>query len=233
MRGAARAADGANAPVTLREGQAAESDLATIPGLLRGRRDSLAGAWRQETLEALDRALGESVDLARREQTVVDSLRHGDTGPALRSRQASIEEGTSAIRDQVQQAAGRYALVSPQLEGVVGFAERQMGAARAQLEEATPNVDAAASLAEQSVDALNATAYALVRTRGDVATARSGTGFAEAVAQLARLAQQQGALDAQTQGILPLALGDRTGDGRPVAGPRRRSSAPSRISSSG
>jgi len=207
MRGAAGAADLADASAALRQGQAAESDLARVPGLLRQRRDSLTHAWRQETLEALDRALDESVDLARREQAIVDSLRHGDAGPGLRARQASVEQGAAAVLDQVRAAEGRHALVSPQLEGVVGFAERQMGATRAELEEAAPNVDAAASDAEQSVDALNATAYALVRAHNDVAGAQSGTGFAEAIAQLARLAQQQGSLNAQAQGLLPLAIG--------------------------
>src|SRR5437899_1020271 len=47
-------------------------------------------------------------------------------------------------------------------------------------------------------------ARALARSRGQVAGARSGTGFAEAVEQLARLAESQGGLNGQAQGLLPL-----------------------------
>jgi hypothetical protein len=55
------------------------------------------------------------------------------------------------------------------------------------------------------VDALNATAYALTRSLSDVAGAQSGSGLAEALEQLARLAGQQQGLNGATQGLLPLA----------------------------
>src|SRR5256714_34666 len=115
-----------------RSGEAAEQQLAAVPEALRARRDSLAGAWRQETLGALDRALSETAGLADREQQVAEALRRGDGGPATRSRQASIEEGTTAVERQIREAAGEHALVSPQLEGALGLAERQMAAAREQ-----------------------------------------------------------------------------------------------------
>src|SRR5438093_1444700 len=121
-----------------------------------------------------------------------------------RPRQASVEEGTAMVERHIREAAGRHALVSPQLERALGFAERQMAATREQLEQGEPNTPAAAALAGEAVDALNATALALARSRGQVAGARSGTGFAEAVEQLARLAEAQGGLNGQAQGLLPL-----------------------------
>src|SRR2546422_9641566 len=90
-----------------------------LPEALRGRRDSLAGAWRQETLGALDRALSETAALADREQQVAEALRRGEGGPATRSRQASIEEGTTAGERQVREAAGEHAPGSPQLGGAL------------------------------------------------------------------------------------------------------------------
>src|SRR5207302_2046881 len=127
---------------------AAEQQLAGLPDALRTRRDSLAGAWRQETLGALDRALSETAALADREQQVAAALRRGEGGPATRSRQASVEEGTTAVEGQIREAAGKHALVSPQLEGALGFAKRQMAAAREQLEQGDPNTGEAAALAE-------------------------------------------------------------------------------------
>src|SRR5256712_7445828 len=79
-----------------------------------------------------------------------------------------------------------------------------MAAAQAQLEEADVNPGEAAGLAEQAVDALNATALALARSRSQVSGAQSGSGFAEAVEQLARLARDQQGLNGQAPGLLPL-----------------------------
>jgi len=185
-------------------GAEAETALAEIPEALRARRDSLVQAWREETLAALDQALSETAALARRQQQVAETLERGEGGAATRSRQASVEEGTAMVERHIREAAGRHALVSPQLERALGFAERQMAATREQLEQGEPNTPAAAALAGEAVDALNATALALARSRGQVAGARSGTGFAEAVEQLARLAESQRGLNGQAQGVLPL-----------------------------
>jgi hypothetical protein len=115
-----------------------------------------------------------------------------------------VEEGAVAIEHQIRTAADRHALVSPALERALALARHQMSAARARLETATPDVEGATTLAAASVAALNATAYALARTRSDVESARSGSGFAEAMEQLTRLAGQQGGLNEQSQGLLPL-----------------------------
>ena len=204
MQRAAESAGQADQPGAERSGEAAEQQLAGLPEALRARRDSLAGAWRQETLGALDRALSETAALADREQQVAEALRRGEGGPATRSRQASIEEGTTAVERQIREAAGKHALVSPQLEGALGFAQRQMAAAREQLEQGEPNTGEAGALAEQAVDALNATALALARSRSQVAGAQSGSGFAEAVEQLARMARDQQGLNGQARGLLPM-----------------------------
>ncbi len=199
--GAAVAGDARGAGAT---GAEAETALAEIPEALLARRDSLVQAWREETLAALDQALSETAALARRQQQVAEALERGEGGAATRSRQASVEEGTAMVERHIREAAGRHALVSPQLERALGFAQRQMAATREQLEQGEPNTPAAAALAGEAVDALNATALALARSRGQVAGARSGTGFAEAVEQLARLAESQRGLNGQAQGLLPL-----------------------------
>ncbi len=204
MQRAAQAAEQGQAAGAEQGGQRAEQELERVPEQLRGQRDSLARAWREETVAALDRALSETAALAQREQRVAEALRRGEVGAATRSQQASVEEGTDAVARQIREAAGKHALVSPQLEAALGFAKRQMGAARQQLEEADPNSGEAASLADEAVDALNATALALARSRNQVSGAQSGSGFAEAVEQLARLARDQQGLNGQAQGLLPM-----------------------------
>src|SRR5437867_1858375 len=204
MQRAAQAADDARPAAAAAAGTDAERQLARVPEALRGQRDSLAREWRGETLAALDRALSETAALAQGQEGVAEALRRGEAGAATRSRQASVEEGTDAVARQIRDAAGKHALVSPQLDAALGYAKRQMAAARSELEEADPNASEAASLAEDALDALNATALALARSRSQVAGGKSGSGFAEAVEQLARLARDQQGLNGLAQGLLPL-----------------------------
>ncbi len=204
MLEAARAAEGRQAGRAQEAGAAAARALDAIPDALRAARDSLARAWRGETLAALDRALVETAGLAERERGVAEALRRGDASARTRAAQASVEEGSEAVARQIRDAAGRHALVSPALAAALGYAQRQMAEARAQLDEANGNAAEAAARAEEAVDALNATGLALAATRDRVAGAQSGSGFAEAVEQLARLARDQDALLGAARGLLPL-----------------------------
>jgi hypothetical protein len=206
MRAAANAAQQRDARAARRGGQEAADSLRDLPDELRRQRDSVAAAWKQETLTALDRALGETAALAARQQEISDALRRGEVGAATRGRQGAIEEGTGAIERQVSEAAGRHALVPPQLEAAIGMAQNQMRLAREQLEQPDPNAATAAGYAEQALDALNATALALVRTSEQVAGAQSGSGFQEAMEQLARMAGQQQGLMGDAQGLLPMMM---------------------------
>src|SRR6266700_512118 len=166
--------------------------------------EAARSAWRQETLDALNRALAETAALARRQEEVAYALRDGEAGASTRARQAAVEEGTHAIEQEISAAAGRHALVSPQLAAALGYAQNQMKRAREQLEQGDPNPAAAAPFAEQALDALNATAHALVRTAQRVAGAQSGSGFQEALEQLARMAQEQQGMNGDAQGLLPM-----------------------------
>jgi hypothetical protein len=206
MREAASAAQQRDARGARRGGQEAADSLRGLPGALRRQRDSLAAVWKQETLAALDHALGETAALAARQQDIAAALRRGEVGAATRGRQGAVEEGTGAIERQVSEAAGRHALVPPQLEAAIGMAQHQMRLAREQLEQGDPNAATAAAYAEQALDALNVTALALVRTAEQVAGAQSGSGFQEAMEQLARMAGQQQGLTGDAQGLLPMMM---------------------------
>ena len=204
MESAAGAAEAGKPGEAVEQGERAARELEDLPKELRAERDSLAAAWRKETVDALDRALSETAALAQRQEDVVEALRGGQTGAPTRAKQAAVQEGTQAIESQIREAASRHALVSPALERALGYAQNQMQGARQQLEQGDPNAPAAAALAQEALDALNATAYALARARGDVANARSGSGFQEALEQLARMAGQQQGLNADAQSMMPM-----------------------------
>ena len=104
MGNAAEAAEQGQVSGAERSGQEAERALDGLSDALRARRDSLSGAWKRETLAALDRALSETAALADRQQQVAEALRSGDTGAGPRSAQASVEEGTAAVERQIREA---------------------------------------------------------------------------------------------------------------------------------
>ncbi len=203
MNSASAAAGRRDAGEAGRAGEAAARLLKDLPNFLRATSEQLALRWRQEALASLDRALSETAALAARQRDVGDSLRSG-SGAATRAEQASIEEGTTAIASQIREAAGRHAMIPPELEQALGFAQHQMGGARGQLDQPRPNSAAAAALADQALEALNATVYALLNARRSVQSTRSGSGLAEAVAEYARLAAQQHGVAGDAQGMLPL-----------------------------
>ena len=105
----------------------------------------------------------------------------------------------------MRQAAGKNALVPPEIGAALGGAQRQMQRTREAIASTTPNPREGAEQAGGAVDALNGAAQQLLRARGDVSGAESGSGLAEAMERMAQLAQQQGGLGKQGAGLLPMA----------------------------
>jgi hypothetical protein len=68
----------------------------------------------------------------------------------------------------------------------------------------SPSTGDAADLAGEALDALNAVVYAMLRSRDDVASAASGSGLSEALERMAQLAERQGAMNGEANGLLPL-----------------------------
>lgn len=204
MRQAAQSARQGDQRGARRAGQAASESLDPVADRLRQERDRLREAWRGEVQRALSGAMVETVQLAKSQQEVSERLRRGDTGAEVRGQQGAVREGVDRVLKQVQGAAGKNALISPQLGAALGAARLHMNDALDQLQRPTPNSREAGQSAGAALDALNATVYALLQTQSDVMGAESGTGLAEAIEQLAELAEQQGGLNAETGGLMTL-----------------------------
>jgi hypothetical protein len=185
-------------------GEQAEQSLEPLAEQLRQERDELRESWRQEVIAAMDRALVETARLAEQQQEVADRIRNGESGADVRGAQAATRSGVDRVLEQLQGAAGKNALVSPQLGTALGFSKLRMSEALDQLQRANPNTRQAAELAGEALDGLNALAYALLRSRADVAGAQSGSGLSEAMERLAQMAQQQGQLNKSTSDMLSL-----------------------------
>jgi hypothetical protein len=206
MRQAAGSAQQGRRPQARQQGERAAQQLEPLGDQLQQERQGMQQEWREEVTGAIDKALAETGRLAERQLEVQDALKAGeDPTPALRAQQGAIEEGLQRLLDQVRQAAGKNALVSPQIGEALGSAQQQMERTRDAISSAASNPREAADQAGGAVDALNAAAYQLMRSRGEVSGAQSGSGLAEAMEQMAKLAQQQGGLGQQAAGLLPMA----------------------------
>jgi hypothetical protein len=206
MRQAAGSAQQGRRPQARQQGERAARQLEPLGDQLQQERQGLQQEWREEVTQAIDQALAETGRLAERQLEVQDALRAGeDPTPGLRANQGAIEEGLERLLDQVRKTAGKNALVSPQIGEALGSAQQQMQRIREAISSAASNPREAADQAGGAVDALNAAAYQLMRSRGEVSGAQSGSGLAEAMEQMAKLAQQQGGLGQQAAGLLPMA----------------------------
>jgi hypothetical protein len=185
-------------------GESAGESLEPLADDLRQQRDELRESWRQEVVDAMDRALVETARLAQQQQEVMERLNRGESGPEVRAAQAAVRSGVDKLLEQLQGAAGKNALVSPQLGTALGFSKVRMSESLDQLQRANPNTRQAGEMAGEALDGLNAMAYALLRSRADVAGAESGSGLGEAMERLAQMAEQQGQLNGQTSSMSSL-----------------------------
>ena len=205
MRQAARSAARGQRQQAQQEGRQALEHLGSLGEELEGEREALQDQWREEILAAMDDALGETARLAERQLDLSEALRRGETGPAVRAEQGAVEEGVDRLLQKLKEISGKNALISPESSVALAAARDQMRQTRETLATAVPNGREAARRAGEAVDALNAAAHSLLRSRGAVSGSASGSGLAEAIEQMNRLAQQQGQLGQQGAGILPLA----------------------------
>jgi uncharacterized protein DUF4175 len=205
MKQASQSAGQGQRAAARQQGEEASRALDPLAEQLQQRRQELQKDWRREVVEAMDQALAETSRLAERQLQVQDELQDGDSRASTRAEQAAIEEGVKKILDQMKQASGKNALVSPQIAAALGAAQLQMRQAREAISSAAPNTGEAARQAGAAVDDLNAAAHQLLRARDDVSGSQSGSGLAEALERLAQLAQQQGGLGKQGAGLLPMA----------------------------
>jgi hypothetical protein len=205
MQMAARSARRGQRSKARQQGEDASRSLEPLGDQLQRQRQEMQRDWRQEVVDAIDRAMAETSRLAERQLRVQDELRDGKPGASTRAEQAAIEEGVKKVLDQMKQAGGKNALVSPQIAAALGAAQLQMREAREAISSAAPNTREAAEQAGGAVDELNAAAHQLFRARDDVSGSESGSGLAEALERMAQLARQQGGLGRQGAGLLPLA----------------------------
>jgi hypothetical protein len=205
MRQASESAQRGQKRQAKEQGKQAAEMLDPLGEQLQQSRQDMQQEWREEVVAAMDRAMTETTRLTERQLSLAENFRRGDASAGSRSEQGALEEGVQKLLEQLQGASGKNALVSPQIAVSLSAAARQMQRAREAVSSGSPNTRDAADAAGQAVDALNAAAYQLVRSRGQVSGSGSGSGLQEAMEQMQQMAGQQGQMSQQAAGMLPMA----------------------------
>ncbi|MBW8772439.1 MAG: hypothetical protein JF590_03990, partial [Gemmatimonadetes bacterium] len=204
MRQASRQAQAGQRQQAQQSGQQAEQKLGALPDDLQQQRDQMQEHWRSEVTGQLDAALQEMSRLTTSQLDVAEGYRRGESAGSLRQREGAVAEGTQRVLDQLRDASGKNALVSPQLGLNLAMAQDQMQRALDAIGAATPNFREGGDRAEAAVDALNAVSQQLLRSRSDVGGAQSGSGMQEAMERMQQLAQQQQGVSQGGQSLLPM-----------------------------
>jgi hypothetical protein len=203
MRQASQSASKSQKAQAQQQGEQALEKLEPLSEDLEQQREEMQGQWRQEVVQALDHALADASRLAERQLEVSEAFRRGEVSPSVRSEQGAIQEGVERLLDQIKDIAGKNALVSQQSSVALAAGRDNMRKALDALANAAPNAREAGRRSGEAVDALNAAAYTLLRSRGAVEGSSSGSGLQEALEQMNKMAQQQGNLGQQAGGLLP------------------------------
>lgn len=159
--------------------------------------------WKNELTGELDRAIQETLQLAREQESLADRARNGEEQQSMRGDQSALQQGVERVGERLQKSAGKSAHISQQSQGAVGDARRRVQEATQELAEAQRGASDATSAMQEAAQALNRAAAALVKDRDRAANAASASGFSEMIAQMREMAKQQGSINAQAMGLVP------------------------------
>ncbi|HET6680641.1 MAG TPA: hypothetical protein VFG84_05530 [Gemmatimonadaceae bacterium] len=183
--------------------------------------------WKKELTSELDQSVQEMLQLSREQESLEQQARQGAEKGELQPRQSALAQGAQQAGRRLNEAGRKSSLLSERTQGAVADAQRKVEQAAKELAQAKTSQQAAGAMRDAS-EALNQAAASLVRDRERAQSSESASGFPEMLKRMQELAQQQGSLNAQTQGLLPRAGQSLSQQGREAArqiGERQREMA--------
>jgi hypothetical protein len=123
----------------------------------------------------------------------------------MRGKQSALQQGVQKAGERLQEQAKKSAMVSPGAQQAMRDAQQKVDQAMRDAnnqQQGQGNQGQANSMSE-AAQALRQAASALARDRERVEGAQSGSGVPEMIAELQKLAQQQGEVNAQMASIFP------------------------------
>ncbi|MFA6130619.1 MAG: hypothetical protein WC731_06545 [Candidatus Omnitrophota bacterium] len=174
-------------------------------------RERQVAAWKDDVTGSLDKAVQEMMQLARQQEQLADQVQGKGAGEQqrdARGQQSALQQGVQRASERLAEQAKKSAMVSPGTQQAVRDAQQRVDQAmrdanNAQQGQGGPQQQAGSM--REAAQALRQAASALARDRERVEGAQSGSGVPEMIAELQKLAQQQGEVNAQMANLFPSA----------------------------
>jgi hypothetical protein len=195
-----------------RDPAAAAESMDNAASAMQKARESQIADWKEELTGELDRAIQEMLQLARQERDLESRARDAGTSQdRLRGEQGSVQQGVDKTAERLAEAAKSSTLLSARSQQAVREAQQKAEAATRRLADPRQR-SAAAQAMSDAAEALGRAAASLARDRERANQASSASGFAEMIQQMQQMAQRQGSIASQAQGLLSLPMDQRTGE---------------------
>ncbi len=177
-------------------------DMQNLSQSLAQSRQRFIQRQKAEIARELNRVLHDLLTLSqaqeRTAQRANEAGNRDDTAP-LALDQARAMTGASRMAQRLMDASQKTFFIPPSAQAALGHALNKMEGAAEQLN--AGNANQASQLAREALGEINRAAMMVQNALGQLASSESGTGFEEMMAKMAQLAQQQGALNAQTENL--------------------------------
>ncbi|HET7621254.1 MAG TPA: hypothetical protein VFK39_05060 [Gemmatimonadaceae bacterium] len=177
-------------------------------------RKSQIDEWKNQITSELDRSIQETMQLARTQKEIAQRAQQPQgQEQELKADQSAVQQGVDKVQERLQKAARQSAHISAQSQGAVSSAKRSVQEATRQVAEGeTPGSSGQRGLGRQetvdamadAAQALERAAAAMMQDRARAANGQSASGFAEMVERMQEAAKQQGGVNQQSAGLLPM-----------------------------
>jgi hypothetical protein len=177
-------------------------------------RKSQIDEWKSQITSELDRSIQETMQLARTQKEIAQRAQQPQgQEQELKADQSAVQQGVDKVQERLQKAARQSAHISAQSQGAVSSAKRSVQEATRQVAEGeTPGSSGQRGLGRQetvdamadAAQALERAAAAMMQDRARAASGQSASGFAEMVERMREAAKQQGGVNQQSAGLLPM-----------------------------
>jgi hypothetical protein len=225
------------------EARRAADEMQAAAQSMQDARQAQVADWKKELTSELDQSVQEMMQLSRQERALEQQARGGsqnsqgsqgsqksqgspksqgsqdsqDSQGDRRSAQSAVEQGVDQANERIQGAGKKSALLSPR-------SQRAMAEAKQKVQQATQSMGQSGSSGSQqanalgdAADALTKAAASLARDRERANSANSASGFAEMIQQMREMAQKQGQINSQAQGLMGMPQGASGGEGQSLA----------------
>jgi hypothetical protein len=138
-----------------------------------------------------------------RQQAELEQKARSQGAQGMQGEQSALQQGVQQAAERLEKAGRSSSLLSQRSQKAMGEAQRRVEQATQQMQQSGQpgGSEQAQNAMKDASEALNQALSSLVRDREKMNGAQSASGFTEMMEQLKQLAQQQGQLNGQMQGL--------------------------------